>query len=936
MHAEDLSNANPLDSGDSKEVVHALFRNLYACRIGFCDVLVQDLRSNEKAKLTTGIHVRKLALFENLLAIETDKSVVVYKNEQNGSNSSRSSNGLTYVMSQQIATGTLSCNLLLISSQHLILCHENWLECLKMEEKAQKVMEWKFTATIRYLKMIGGPKGQELMICGLKTGDVYKMVIGNSNAVLLARHHAAIRCLDLSHSFHRMAIVDDSNQVSIYALKAGETATKPIEIEVMEQNYEEERVTSVAINSYWDELWVYSVSNSIRVKMIGVPTMSKQSAFLLQGTRGSLDMMTIPLFKSMEYLTKMKQFDKAYELACLGANDSEWHYLARHCLAGLEWNIAHKIWSTRNPNRIHKADLHLIQQLEKQTETEIETKTKAQLAMAEMHAFQGEFDQACDIYCRHTQQYLTKALEMYLDLKEWDKAQIIVSLIEKKQTQGDNEDNGKITTTMTTNAIIVKHAQWLWQRRRLKDSYKHEAAKLYCLARDYDNFVRVLMECNDKECQALQTEVMAVKWDLALGSRVAEKLEKIGNFKLAKTIACQIGNYEKAISILMQQNEHNEALQLIREIHNNSTTSAKGNDTRNISEGALFVYYKWLAINGRLEQVLDAFGYDNISNNTRLMDLLFSMTQDALTSKRYLSASYLYWLRCKTKCIHERTNCCQSWLRCSQVLYAYFAIDEYLSSPRTHYLHSSIIVLLNAAHFILSNWHLLPKEISKSIDYVSVLYVLAKQCVALSAFKMLHQVLSKLYHFTLSSERRQDIEYMTLVSRTKKKTCDVNNENEVTVICPRCSFDNLGHCFFQQHNDICFNCKHPYVRCMVSFTVLPLVEFLIAENITHEQALHCLKTGNKSDTDSADMFYQQMMTSPKNPIIADLDVLAQIPAQQVFVIQSATNPPKYYRCIILDARIVLCHNCFQFFDTSKCELGIGNVGSKCPFCHHVF
>lgn len=69
-------------------------------------------------------------------------------------------------------TQKLDCSLLVICSEHLVVCQEKTLQ--SMSFLGSKDREWIFEAPIRYIKIIGGPPRQEGLILGLKNGQVDK------------------------------------------------------------------------------------------------------------------------------------------------------------------------------------------------------------------------------------------------------------------------------------------------------------------------------------------------------------------------------------------------------------------------------------------------------------------------------------------------------------------------------------------------------------------------------------------------------------------------------------------------------------------------------------------------------------------------------------------------------------------------------------------
>ena len=64
--------------------------------------------------------------------------------------------------------------------------------------------------------MAGGPEGREGLLVGIKGGAVLQVFIDNPFPVLLVQHGAAVRCLDISPSRTRVAVVDDASVLSLY------------------------------------------------------------------------------------------------------------------------------------------------------------------------------------------------------------------------------------------------------------------------------------------------------------------------------------------------------------------------------------------------------------------------------------------------------------------------------------------------------------------------------------------------------------------------------------------------------------------------------------------------------------------------------------------------------------------------------------------------
>ena len=130
----------------------------------------------------------------------------------------------------------------------------------------------------------------------------------------------------------------------------------------------------------------------------------------------------------------------------------------------------------------------------------------------------------------------------------------------------------------------------------------------------------------------------------------------------------------------------------------------------------------------------------------------------------------------------------------------------------------------------------------RGVSQVAVLYVLVKQCLKLGAYKLCREVLATLQTLKLPPKWRDSIELDCLLIRTKSFA----DPESISIICPKCS--SIHSTNLVCYREICSQCNHPFMRCMLTFATLPLVEFKVSQNnadnslLTHDKAIELVNS----------------------------------------------------------------------------------------------
>jgi intraflagellar transport protein 122 len=108
------------------------------------DVIVQHLITEQKVRIKCRDYVKKIAVYRDRLAVQLPDRVHIYELAHDDAFD------MHYRIKEKI-NEHLECNLLVVTSQHLILCLERKLQLYSFSGKKER--EWVLEAVIRYIKV---------------------------------------------------------------------------------------------------------------------------------------------------------------------------------------------------------------------------------------------------------------------------------------------------------------------------------------------------------------------------------------------------------------------------------------------------------------------------------------------------------------------------------------------------------------------------------------------------------------------------------------------------------------------------------------------------------------------------------------------------------------------------------------------------------------
>ncbi|NXY57616.1 IF122 protein, partial [Callaeas wilsoni] len=881
--------------------VHGLYKDRYAYRDNMTDVIVQHLITEQKVRIKGRELVKKIAIYRNRLAIQMPEKILIYELY------SDDSADMYYRVKEKIIK-KFECNLLVVCSDHIILCQEKRLQCLSFS--GVKEREWLMESLIRYIKVIGGPPGREGLLVGLKNGQILKIFVDNALAIVLLKQSTAVRCLDMSASRNKLAVVDENDTCLVY------------DIHTKELLFQEPNANSVAWNTQCEDMLCFSGGGYLNIKASNFPVHQQKLQGFVVGYNGSkifclhvfsMSAVEVPQSAPMYQYLERKMFKEAYQIACLGVTDADWRELAMEALEGLEFETAKKAFTRVRDLRY----LELISSIEDRKK---HGESNNDLFLADVYAYQGKFHEAAKLYKRSGHESL--ALEMYSDLRMFDHAKEFLG-------SGDPKD---------TKMLIKKQADWA------KDINEPKAAvEMYLSAGEHMKAIEISGDHG---------------WvDMLI--EIARKLDKAEREPLAKCAFYfkQLDNPGYAAETYMKVGDLKALVQLHVETHRWEEAFALSEKHPEFKDEVYVPYAQWLAESDRFEEAQKAF--HKAGRQREAVRVLEQLTHNAVVESRFNDAAYYYWML-SMQCLDiaqgespkgstEMLQKFHHFQHLAEVYHVYHFIQRYTEEPFSFHLPET---LFNISRFLL---HSLTKETPLGISKVNTLLALAKQSKALGAYKLARHAYDKLQGLQIPDRFQKSVELGSLTIRSKP----FHDSEELVPLCYRCSTNNP---LLNNLGNVCINCRQPFVFSASSYEVLHLVEFYLEDGITDEEAvalidLEAPRVSKREDkwqemmsdyaqslrlddsteiTEDDDPFTAKLSFEQGGsefvPVVVNRAVLRSMSRRDVLV-KRWPRPLRwqYYRSLLPDASITMCPSCFQMFHTEDYELLILQHNC-CPFC----
>jgi len=891
--------------------VHGLYRERYAYRDFMTDIIVQHMLTEQRVRIKCKDYIKKIAIYKDRLAVQLPERLHIYDLPTDDTQE------MAYRPREKLNLA-VECNLLVVTANHFILCHERKLQLYTFRGVRER--EWLLDSVIRYIKPVGGPAGREGLIVGLEDGNVCKIFVNNGFAIPLIKHKSCIRCLDLSASRDKLAVVDEDQMVTVYDLKKGG------------QLFQESNATSVAWNTELDDMLCFSGNGTLSIKTGSFPLHQQRLQGVVVGFKGAkifclqyvaMHTVDVPQSASLYRYLEKRDFAAAYSVACLGVTDSDWRELAMEALKALQLDVARKALVRLKDTKY----MELLKRIEAERKTPGHDDS---VLVATVLAHQGKFQEAAKMFSKAGR--VERAIEMFSDLRQWDEA--------KQYSHTANPEHAQ--------ELVRRQAEWAEEVNDMS-----VASDTYLAAGDYMKAIHILGEQSWIEKLADLVKKLSKNDEPELRACLGY-FEKSKAYSHAQEVLLKLGDVKGLLKLHLDHQKWDDALALTQE---HPAFAAQ----------VYLPYAQWLIEQDRFDDAQDAFKQAGQPGQCR--KLLQSLAHNAVLEHRYHDAGRYLWTLAKEGIVSagevptaaDREEFERSRQR-ADYYFGYHSIHKYTDEPFTALTPDTVF---NISRFLLS-W-LLKEPAPFGVSKAYCIFALAKQAKTLGANKLARFALEKLNAYKVPQAWQDQVDLFALSIRSRP----FNDAEELLPSCYRCQTVNP---LLNQNGDRCIACGQPFMRSFCSFEVLPLVRFTPPKGMAHEEVLTLIRRDppprqpsarrapanpwgasdgldvqtlslagdvdaieNDGVLDIDDPFTKAMLdfepNAPYSPATADRSMLLQMNKSNVYAVDwpSGVLPREYYRNMIPDVPVVMCSSCFHFFHEEDWEFSVMQK-KACPFC----
>ncbi|VDM56939.1 unnamed protein product, partial [Angiostrongylus costaricensis] len=401
------------------------------------------------------------------------------------------------------------------------------------DHKGLKQREWQLDSAIRYIKVIGGPAGRETILLGLREGQ-------------------------------------------------------------------ESSCNSVAFNSDNEEIICYSGSSKLTIRARGYPGHQQRMFGFVVGFSGNkvyclhiyaMQALEVPFSNQLYQYIENKEYQKAYDLACLGVTTEDWQILGMAAISDFNCEIALKAFARYKDHRSIQL-VHEIKAMMAANEPEY-------ILRAHVLCYEGKFHEAAALYRANDDE--NRAMQLFTDLRMFDDAQEVMAA-----ASGE-----------TQRMLMRKRADWAKNSNQPK-----VAAEMLISSGDLDKAVQLIAE-NDWMDLAINVIGKLDHSDVSSQRRLAAYFVRKFEFSLAARIYGKINDIRALIEMYVAAGHWTDAF-------------AIADRYPNFVEDVYLPYARYLAERDQFEEAQKAF--HKAGHDQEALWVLEQLTSNAVNENRFADA----------------------------------------------------------------------------------------------------------------------------------------------------------------------------------------------------------------------------------------------------------------------------------------------------------
>ncbi|KIH58129.1 hypothetical protein ANCDUO_11670 [Ancylostoma duodenale] len=321
------------------------------------------------------------------------------------------------------------------------------------------------------------------------------------------------------------------------------------------------------------------------------------------------------------------------------------------------------------------------------------------------------------------------------------------------------------------------------------------------------------------------------------------------------------------------------------------------------------------------DQFLEAQkAYHKAGRDQEALRVLEQLTGNAVDENRFADAGYYHWLLSMQYLERSKDNPSlipkyHASAKLADVYYAYDAIFLYCNQPLTRHSPETLLTMAR---------YLSAQEPVLNISQVLINYTMARIGRELGAYKLARDTLDRLGNLRVPPRLQRDVELMTVNIRAKP----FSDAEDLLPVCHRCGLNNPLTCGMN-----CVHCKTAFEHSFATFEILPLIEFIVDDDIPTEEAVSLVESEPPLSDSNFNPF--QNISKKSTEVCLNRDDLTRLEKGQVIILHlPAPLKTRFLFNQMPSISVSKCPSCNKVFHSDDFEMAVLQEG-HCPYCRSV-